>query len=136
MKPIINAPPSKESQIYADQADLFILLIRQLVEADRETPRKSFREMPEYDRFLLGSYACGFVPTGFTINFELFQKFMNDPRQILKSTFPQLRSFTHYLLRSERHSDAGGEYSDVMNAARNGALSAVADRLETAKWRE
>ena len=32
--------------------------------------------------------------------------------------------------------DAGGECSDFMDTVRNGTLSAVADRLETAKWRE
>lgn len=136
MKPIIYGAPGKNSQIYVEQVSLFVLLVRELVEAQRKDPRKSFREMPEYDRFLLGSYACGFVCSDIKPNPENFQKFMNDPSMIRKSTFPQLRSFTHYLLRSERHGDVGGECSVVMDAVRNGTLSAVADRLETAKWRE
>lgn len=88
----------------------------------------AFTELPEYELFTAGTYACGFVCSDLTPDVDL-DTVKCRPREVLSSmTLPQLRHYVHTLMRSER---AGYGYGSVIyEALRAGVIEALCERLE------
>jgi hypothetical protein len=125
---------SRRAPVRWEQAQLFAMLTRDLLRAyvgREDIDLKVFFDLPEYQRFVLGAYACGFVCRDMTPMGEVSYLEMRDmPRSALSSvSFRQLRHFLHTLLRDERWAD--GYSSPVREALESGALELVATRLET-----
>ena len=86
-----------------------------------------FTQLPEYELFTNGTYACGFVCSDFSPTVDL-NAVMQRPEEVLaRMTLPQLRHCVHSLMRSER---AGYGYGSILyKAIKSGALEALCDRL-------
>lgn len=132
MAGIIDRPFSRRSAVHACQAELFVLLARELIEAymrRQNTSLADWFELPEYQRFVIGAYAAGFVCTDLA-PMDDFEEMGSRPREHLSSAgFNRLRHWIHTLLRAERWAD--GYSSPIRDAIASGALEIVADRLES-----
>lgn len=93
----------------------------------RRDQHEAFCELPAYDMFVVGAYACGFVMRdGLPKNpLETIDRRPNEA--IEEVDLPTLRQVVHYLIRSERWSLPYS--SDILNALINGLLPAIAERL-------
>lgn len=132
MAGIIDQPFSRRSAVHACQAALFALLARELIEAYTRRPNTDLAdwlELPEHRRFVLGSYAAGFVCTDLA-PMDSFEEISSRPREHLScACFNKLRHWVHTLLRAERWAD--GYSSPIREAIVSGALEIVVDRLES-----
>lgn len=131
---IAHKAASRRAPVLSDQAQLFALLTRDLIQAYKERPDiglDEFFELPEYRRFVLSSYACGFVCRDYSqMESGLFEQMKYRPREHLGDCqFRVLRHWLHMLLRAERWAD--GWSSHVRDALYSGALEVVATRLES-----
>ncbi len=128
---IDERPASWRSTVNAEQASLFVMLARELIQTYTKCSNISLSqwfELPEYNRFLVGAYACGFVCRDFApmSNFEDYNSW---PRKYLSDCpFKTLRHWLHSLIRSERW--AFPYSSPIQEAIRNEILQIVLDRLE------
>ncbi len=138
---IRRKPASKRSAVNESQARLLAKLINMLEGAvlahfnlaDLEridlNRFKEIWDLPEYNLFVEGAYACGFVCTDGKSEGDL-DMVNSRPREVVASwSFPELRQYVHFLLRSEKWAD--GYSSPILHAIRSGALQKVADRLES-----
>lgn len=129
---IVEKQFSRRSAVHACQVDLFILLARELIEAYTRRPNASLDDwlnLPEHRRFVIGTYAAGFVCTDLA-PMDDFDEMGSRPREHLSSAgFNKLRHYLHTLLRAERW--AGGFSSPIREAIVSGALEIVASRLES-----
>lgn len=140
-KPITHTWPGVADQITSFQSGFLALLIRELIAAWRSASGTAFRDLPEYDRFLHGAYACGFVcrdidGPGFERRMVALTRDVDDLR---RADFGTLRKYVHTVTRSERFGDAGCPFGGgaIYPAVEGGALAVVADRLEDeSEWRE
>lgn len=131
---IHDKPASKRTPVRAEQAQLFAMLTRDLIQAtqrQRGMELETFIALPEYQRFIVGAYACGFVCGDYALmDGGLFENAKARPREVLGScSFRVLRHFMHMLLRAERWNHGFG--SHVQEALDNGVLDVVASRLES-----
>ncbi|HLO95694.1 MAG TPA: hypothetical protein VK195_15385 [Burkholderiaceae bacterium] len=93
----------------------------------REVDHEAFVELLEYDLFIKGAYACGFVcrDISLDINLELIN---SAPSAYVREWgLYEIRAYFHNLLRSERW--GFGYSSPILTAMRSGALMSVVDRL-------
>ncbi len=137
---IVRRAPSQRSAINESQAQHLCSLIRFMVQealahfevesvADlAEEDWDAFTELPGYELFTLGAYACGFVCSELRPDADL-NAVASRPGEALRSmALPQIRHYVHTLLRSER---AGYGYGSVIyDALRAGALDALCERLQ------
>jgi hypothetical protein len=123
---------SRRTPLLDDQVQLFVLLTRELTAAYERQPDinlDGFGELPEYQRFLLGAYACGFVCRDFSpMEGGRFEMMRSRPMEHLADcTLNVLRHWVHTLLRAERWAE--GWSSPIREAINGGALQLVAERL-------
>lgn len=127
---IVDAPFSRRAAVHACQAELFVLLARELIEAYTRRPNANiddWLDLPEHRRFVIGAYAAGFVCTDLAPMND-FEEMGSRPREHLSgASFSKLRHYVHTLLRAERWAD--GYSSPIREAIVSGALELVADRL-------
>lgn len=138
---IRRKPASKRSAVNESQARFFAKLINMLegamlahfdladVERIDINRHDEIWNIPEYRLFLDGAYACGFVCTDGKLEGDLDQVNTHPTEVINAWSFPELRQYVHFLLRSEKWAD--GYSSPILHAIRSGALQKVADRLES-----
>lgn len=122
----------RRTPVLASQARLFSMLALDLIRAharQSDMTLQTFFELPEYERLLIGAYACGFVCDDYG-PVEMFEKMTAWPRDYLADCgFARVRHFTHTLLRAERWSD--GYSSPIRESIGTGALQLIADRLSS-----
>lgn len=132
MAGIIDRPFSRRSAVHACQVELFVLLAKELIEAQTRRPNTSLSdwfELPEYRRFIVGAYAAGLV-CGDLGPMKEFEELSSHPREHLGwAGFNRLRHWIHTLLRAERWADSYS--SPIREATASGALEIVAGRLES-----
>lgn len=93
----------------------------------REDQHEAFCELPAYDMFVVGAYACGFVMRDGLPKNPL-EKIDGRPHEAIEQVdLPTLRQVVHFLIRSERWSLPYA--SDILSAMINGLLPAIAERL-------
>lgn len=136
---IRRKPASKRSPVNEFHARLFALLIdtleaaalRRFQSPSRERlpveRHEEFAALPEYRLFIEGAYACAFVCTDLAPGGPTIDRDANPDEAVATWSFPELRHFTHTLLRSERWAD--GYSSPVFDALVGGVLQAVGQRL-------
>jgi hypothetical protein len=125
---------SRRAPVLWDQARLFAMLTRDLIqvyERYRGIQLEDFFQLPEYQKFVVGAYACGFVCRDYSqMDGESFELMKTRPREHLGDcSFRVLRHWVHTLLRAERWAD--GYSSHVKEAIDSGALEVIAMRLES-----
>ena len=132
MAGIIDRPFSRRSAVHECQVELFVLLAKELIEAQTRRPQTSLAdwfELPEYRRFIVGAYAAGFVCTDLA-PMDDFEEMNTRPREHLFGIgFNKLRHWVHTLLRAERWAD--GYSSPIREAIAGGVLGIVVGRLES-----
>lgn len=134
---IVSRSPKKTSQLTEDQVSLFCKLSDDLIAAFHSNSSQ-LRHLREYERFILGAYACGFVCSDFTSNGSILQQAEREA-WVERAPFVSVRRYVHTLLRSERHSDMGEDWGggSIYRAIRSGVLQRVVARLTSAQeWRE
>ncbi|NVH77088.1 hypothetical protein FSB08_32370 [Paraburkholderia sp. JPY432] len=88
---------------------------------------KEVWDLPAYQLFCEGSYACGFVCNDYDDFFDL-RAANADPRATLNAcSFADLRHYLHTLQRAERWAD--GYSSPILEALASGSLTVVKDRF-------
>jgi hypothetical protein len=135
-RPIVFRTATKGSQVTENQVELFCRLCDDLIDAYSRNSER-IRYSPEYERFVLGAYACGFVCSDFNSNGSVLGQAERDD-WVERAPFITLRRYVHTLLRSERHSDIGEDWGggNVYHALRSGVLQRVSARLKSAQeWR-
>ncbi len=137
---IVRRAASKRTAINEFQAKHLCVLARLMVQAIMEQSEvdsvadlseegwEAFTEMPEYEQFVLGAYAFGFVCSDLIPNVDLNAVTSRPQEMLRETTLPQLRHYIHTLMRSER---AGHGYGSVIyDALRAGVFEVVCERLE------
>ena len=135
--PIVLRTSKKRSPVTEDQVSLFCRLSDDLVRAFHDDSSK-LRYKPEYERFVQGAYACGFVcsdivPVGSVL------KHAEKDGWVEKAPFVTVRRYVHTLIRSERHADMGEDWGggNIYSAIRSGVLQRIVSRLASAReWRK
>lgn len=135
--PIVLRTSKKRSPVTEDQVSLFCRLSDDLVRAFHDDSSK-LRYKPEYERFVHGAYACGFVcsdivPVGSVL------KHAEKDGWVEKAPFLTVRRYVHTLIRSERHADMGEDWGggNIYSAIRSGVLQRIVSRLASAReWRK
>lgn len=127
---IHNKTARQTTHVRQDQAQLFALLAQQLIDARKRLPLEEFKSTPEYDRFLIAGYACGFVCGNLKpLDAARFTQALQRPMEHLADcSFRNLRHWIHQLFRQERQDD--GYSSSILTAIDNGALGLITTRLE------
>ena len=133
---ITYAAPKWRDPITDPQVILFCRLVDDLVEASnsRAAPSPS---MPEYERFMLGADACGFVCCDLTADPELLVR-SEKTGWVERAKFKDLRHYLHSLIRAERQfqKQPSEKVTPLYTALRNGVLARVCSRLRTEQsWR-
>lgn len=137
--PIAMKAASIRSQVRDDQIQLLIRLILDLIESWQLDRGQVFRNIPEYSRLILGTYACGFVCSDIAPKDEYFSPYLRNPTLLTNSDFKTIRRFVHYMMRCERHADCGDDLGGgaIYKALDSGCLEAIARRLgSTPEWRD
>ena len=106
--PIVLSAPKKRSRITEDQVSLFCRLSDDLVRAFHDDSSR-LRYKPEYERFILGAYACGFVCSDIVHVGSVLKRAEKDG-WVEKASFMLVRRYVHTLLRAERHADMGEDW--------------------------
>lgn len=86
-----------------------------------------FAESREYQLFIEGAYACGFVCSDLRPNADLTLANQRPDEELGRSDLKQLRRYVHTLIRSERVNHGYG--SNVWDSTRSGALECLLGRL-------
>lgn len=137
---IARRAAGKRSAINEHQAQHLLTLARCMTEAAifqwevdsvADLPQdgwEAFTDLQEYELFVLGAYACGFVCSDLIPNADM-NLITSRPHEALREmSLPQIRHFVHTLMRSER---AGHGYGSVIyGALRAGVFEALCERLE------
>lgn len=134
---IVSRATTKRSVLTEDQVNLFCRLSDDLVRAFQSNSH-GLRYLPEYERFLLGAYACGFVCSDFSSNGSILRQ-AEQVGWVEKAPFISVRRYEHTLIRSERHSDIGEDWGggNVYVAIQCGTLQRIVARLISAEsWRK
>ena len=134
---IVSSIPTKRSKLSEDQVSLFCRLSDDLIRAFHNDSSK-LRYKPEYERFVQGAYACGFVcsdivPVGSVL------KHAEKDGWVEKAPLVTVRRYVHTLIRSERHADMGEDWGggNIYSAIRSGVLQRIVSRLTSAReWRK
>lgn len=128
MKPAPSVSPDQARFI----ARFIARLIRELAAAWRRSPGRAFRDLPEYGRLIEGAYAMKFVAADIAPTPEYFLPYLTAPARLRTADLQTARRFVHYMMRAERHADAGSEHGGgcIFDALRAGALEIAAERLE------
>lgn len=134
---------SKTSTVSEAQVMFFVMLVERLersliryfrVRKCSDIPAGTFEaferapEINDYDFFIEGAAACGFV---YEENPDFDFAFRNSRSEFVIPTlsFPQIRHYIYTLLRAEKWADGCG--SPILEAFRSGALQAISFRLKT-----
>lgn len=137
---IVRRAPGKRSTINEFQTQLLCTLTRHLVrcaldlfdvDSVDKLPAdgwKSFSGLAEYNLFIQGAYACGFVCRDLTPHADLNAVRLGPSEALQDTSLPQLRHYIHTLLRAERASDGYG--SHIYEAHRAGVFTALCELLE------
>ena len=138
---ITSRLPSKRTPIRDSQARYLAERIRSLEHAFRRHFDKPYNAdagdsarfwaLPEYDLFHDAAYACGFVCADLTPNYSLESANIRPFELIGQESLNGLRHYLHTLLRAERSNRMDGYFSPICAAIESGALSVVAQRLES-----
>lgn len=133
---ITYAAPKHRAPITDDQVELFCRLIDDLARlAPSDAPPGS--TSPEYERFMLGAYACGFVCSDLSADIDILRK-AERAGWIERAKFKDIRLYLHTLTRAEKQSQklASDHTRPVADALRSGVLVRVASRLRSEQsWR-
>lgn len=137
---IVRRAASKRLAINEYQAQHLCALARRMVQAAMEQSKvrdvadlpeegwDTFTELPEYEMFTLGAYACGFVCADLSPDADV-NAVMSRPRDALREmSLPRIRHFIHTLMRAERAGYGFG--SVIFTALRSGVFEALCARLE------
>lgn len=130
---------SKRTPLLDDQAAHLVQLIEHLAKSAcdhfgvrdvselRGDQHEDFCQLPAYDMFVVGAYACGFVMRDGLPENPL-GKIDHRPHEAIEMLdLPTLRQVVHFLIRAERWSLPYA--SDILNAMINGLLPSIAERL-------
>jgi hypothetical protein len=138
---IVRRAASKRSAIYEFQAQHLCSLIRFMAqaalahfevesEADlAEEDWEAFTKFPEYELFVHGAYACGFVCSDLRPNVDLSAVARRPGEALRGMSLPEIRHYVHTLLRAERGTDGYGSF--IYKALRAGVLEALCERLQS-----
>lgn len=135
--PIVSKAPTKRSRLTEYQVSLFCRLSDDLIRAFHNDSSK-LRYKPEYERFIQGAYACGFVCTDFVPIGSVLEQAEKDD-WVENAPFISVRRYVHTLIRSERHADMGEDWGggNIYSAIRNGVLQRIVSRLASEReWRK
>lgn len=133
---ITYAAPKWRDPVTDDQVVLLCRLIDDLASA-ASSHGAPLGSTPEYERFVLGVHACGFVCSDVTADLSILQT-AEKPGWVERAKFKEIRLYLHMLIRAERRygKNPGGSVQPVQTALRNGVLVRVRSRLRTAQdWR-
>jgi hypothetical protein len=133
---ITYAAPKWRDPITDPQVILFCRLVDDLIQAIRSSS-EAVSSMPEYERFMLGADACGFVCCDLTADLAILSS-AEKPGWIEKARFKDLRLYIHSLLRAERRfqKQPSEKVTPLHTALRNGVLARLCSRLRTEQsWR-
>lgn len=129
-------PVLKRTRLNSHQTEFFGKLAGELIAATRGRSDAVLSQLPEYDRFILGAYACGFVCDDFRVDGRLsgglnYRQIQGDPRLLNDCSFQTLRHTVHVLIRSEHHNSENidNEIGVVRVALGNGMIDHIAHRL-------
>lgn len=129
---IQSKPASKRATVNKFQARLFAHTAMKLVANTSTQPAQiiapeQFRASPTYQLFVDVAYACGFVCCDLSSSIDLAALNLDPHSSIASWTFPEIRAYTHTLLRAEQWNE---EYSSpLLDAIQSGALALVAERI-------
>lgn len=138
---IVRRAASKRSAIHESQARHLCGLIRFMVQGTlahfevesvtdlAEDGWDAFTELPGYELFTLGAYACGFVCSDLRPDADLNAVARRPGEALRGMSLPQIRHYVHTLLRSERGTYGYGSF--IYDALRAGALDALCERLQS-----
>ena len=126
---LIDRPGSVRTPVNSEQARFMSRLIRELLEAFDRSRDKGLRRLSEYQRFIEGAGACGFVCNDIAPKY--LSPYQERPELLHTASFSVARRYLHTLVRAEVHQDP--ELPDAMLpvfvALRSGALATIASRL-------
>ena len=92
-----------------------------------------FSSQPEYERLIEGAYACGFVCGDIDpdLSGEIYEKHLSNIDKISKTDLASIKYIVHFIMRAERHSDAGSDIGGgvIFEAIEAGLLKAIVKRL-------
>ena len=133
---ITYAAPKWRDPVTDDQVVLLCRLIDDLASA-ATSHSGSLGSSPEYERFVLGVHACGFVCSDVTADLTILQK-AEKPGWVERAKFKEIRLYLHMLIRAERQhgKNPSGSVQPVQKALLSGTLVRVGSRLRTSQdWR-
>jgi len=133
---ITYAAPKWRDPVTDDQVVLLCRLITDLAVA-ASSHSGSLGSTPEYERFVLGVHACGFVCSDVTADLSILQT-AEKTGGVERAKFEEIRLYLHMLIRAERQygKHPGASVQPVQAARRNGVLGRVGRRLRSAQdWR-
>jgi len=133
---ITYAAPKWRDPITDPQVILFCRLVDDLVKAWDSGSAPS-PQSPEYERFMLGANACGFVCCDLSADPDLLVR-AEKAGWVEKAKFKDLRHYLHSLIRAERQvqKNPTNNVTPLHAALRTGVLARVCSRLRTEQsWR-
>ena len=130
------AAPKYRDPVTDSQIMLFCRLVDDLAQtSNSRTPPSP--QSSEYERFMLGADACGFVCCDLTADPELLVR-AEKAGWVEKAKFKDLRHYLHSLIRAERQfqKHPNEKVTPLHTALRNGVLARVCGRLRIEQsWR-
>lgn len=130
------AAPKYRDPVTDSQIMLFCRLVDDLAQTSNSGSPPS-PQSPEYERFMLGADACGFVCCDLTADPDLLVR-AEKAGWVEKAKFKDLRHYLHSLIRAERQAQKhpSDKVTSLHTALRNGVLARVCSRLRTEQsWR-
>jgi hypothetical protein len=124
--------PSKRHLVDSSSALLVAKLCDEVVRHCQGNGFTNLNDCPQYEFLMQLCYAIGFVAGDMRLmEGRPYQDLVTGRTRVENLDFPDLRCFIHMLWRAERHSDIGEATGGghVIDAARSGALAAVATRI-------
>lgn len=128
----------KRNRLKARQIEFVVLLMRELSVAWREQrSSRPLSALPEYNRFVLGAYACGFVcqdlpPRGPKSLGDDFADATARSGEIAKLPLQDIRQLVHFLIRRERWNIemVDEQEGTIRGSLEWGLIDLIAHRLE------
>jgi hypothetical protein len=134
-----QSPPSSRSDLNTFQREHFCSLIQLLIEGalgqfqvrvTSDLPEdgwERFTDNREYQLFLTGAYACGFVCSDLRPDVDIDRVNRSPENHVDKFDLKDLRHFVHTMMRSERSNF--GFCSAIWESMRSGTLELLMGRL-------
>lgn len=111
----------------------FVNLVRALDTAEEGIDRVWFAELREYRLLTSGAEACGFVCHDIDLGdaSDVWNDLASNTDKMSEASLSQIRHLVHFLIRTERRINSGGENGGgwIHGATQSGLFKAIVDRL-------